>query len=115
MYYNTFIFQMLRRHVAITHRGIYLDDVDKPKSARIVRRQIIELDSIVGCHVVIAGGCCPTYQAVVKVKVDHGLHAMEKDRTLPGLIEAQLFADTLTSIIQSRRQKTVETTLDSVA
>jgi hypothetical protein len=89
MYYNTFIFQMLRRHVAITNRGIYLDDVDKPKSVRVVvRRQIIELDSIVGCHVVIAGGCCPTYQAVVKVKVDHGLYAMEKDRAIPGLIEA---------------------------
>jgi hypothetical protein len=94
MHYITFVFQMLRRHNAIANRGVYIDDVDEPGSVRLVRRQIIALDAIEGCHVVVVGGCRPTYQAVIRAKVDHGLFAMVKEHVFPGLIEAQTFADT---------------------
>jgi hypothetical protein len=89
MHYNTFVFQMLRRHIAIASRGVYIDDVDEPGSSRLVRRQVIALDAIEGCHVIVVGGCRPTYQAVIRVKVDHGLFAMVKEHVIPGLIEAR--------------------------
>jgi hypothetical protein len=100
---NKSLHLMLRRHVAITRRGIYVDDADRPLSLRLARRQVIALDGIKSCRVDEVGWFLPSYQVVVK-------HVSPNERLLQsfipeGLVDAQAFADVLMESVRQHQEQ----------
>jgi hypothetical protein len=94
---------MLRRHVAIARRGVYVDDADQPHSLRLARRQVIALDTINGCQVDEVGWFLPSYQVEVK-------HVPPNERALQslileGLVDAQAFADVLMESVRQHQEQ----------
>jgi hypothetical protein len=100
---NKSLHLMLRRHVAIARRGVYVDDADQPHSLRLARRQVIALDTINGCQVDEVGWFLPSYQ--VKVK-----HVPPNERALQslileGLVDAQAFAEILMESVRQHQEQ----------
>jgi hypothetical protein len=93
---NKSLHLMLRRHVAITRHGIYVDDADRPHSLRLARRQVIALDTVSRCQVDEVGWFLPSYQVEVKHVVP---------LILEGLVDAQAFADVLMESVRQHQEQ----------
>jgi hypothetical protein len=102
------------RHVAVAHRGVYLDETDEPGSSHLARRTVLKFDAIVSCSVSDTGWLRPHYNVVILYLNPNKPTNPDPNVVVPqhishnvtGLSNGQAFVDLVCAMMERTEQAT---------